>query len=479
MLNRMIERYHKMNVTAKASIWFVFCSLMQKGISTITVPIFTRLMSTEEYGVYSLYLSWFNILTIFTSLNLYYGVFNNMMNHERDSRTRDRYVSSMQGLVVTLTGGMALIYFPFRHFWSSVLGLSQLAICLMLLELLVEPAVQFWLARQRFEFKYKHAVTITMLKSILNPLLGLILVLLSYDDRAIARIISVVISEILVAGTILIIQFAKGRIYYSKEYWKYALGFNIPLLPHYLSAVILNQADRVMIKTLVNVSKVGIYSVAYNIGMLVQLFTNAINNSLTPWTYEKLNQKDYKAIRKTTNLLLLYLALAIVCMLLFVPELVLFFASKDYYEAIYVAPPVACSVFFIFLYNIFAIPQMYFERQKFMSVASIIAAILNVLLNYIFIRIFGYIAAGYTTLICYLLYSIGHFIFCKKVCEEKIGHIELYDTKTIWLISTTVLLCSIIFNFLYMITFVRYLLFGVIVVIGIFKRKHIMGVFKI
>ena len=67
MLDRMIERYHKMNVTAKASIWFVFCSLMQKGISTITVPIFTRLMSTEEYGVYSLYLSWFSILTIFTS----------------------------------------------------------------------------------------------------------------------------------------------------------------------------------------------------------------------------------------------------------------------------------------------------------------------------------------------------------------------------------------------------------------------------
>lgn len=478
MLKRVIERYRKMNITAKASIWFVFCSLLQKGISTITVPIFTRLMSTEEYGVYSLYLSWFNILTLFTSLNLYYGVFNNMMNRERDSKTRDRYVSSMQGLVVTLTGAFALVYFPFQDYWSSVLGLSQLAIWLMLLELLVEPSVQFWLARQRFEFKYKHAVAITMLKSILNPALGLVLVILSHDDRAMARIISVVIAEILVAGTIMIIQFAKGRLFYSKEYWKYALRFNIPLLPHYLSAVILNQADRVMIKTLVNVSKVGIYSVAYNIGMLVQLFTNAINNSLTPWTYEKLNQKEYKAIRKTTTLLLLYLALAIMCMLLFVPELVLIFASREYYEAIYVVPPVACSVFFIFLYNIFAIPQMYFEQQKFMSVASIIAAILNVLLNYIFIRIFGYIAAGYTTVICYLLYSIGHFIFCKKVCKEKIGHIDLYDTKAIWLISIMVLLCSIVFNFLYLITFVRYILFGLIVAIGIFKRKYIMGVFR-
>ena len=114
---------------------------------------------------------------------------------------------------------------------------------------------------------------------------------------------------------------------------------------------------------------------------------------------------------------------------------------------------------------------MYFERQKFMSVASIIAAILNVLLNYIFIRSFGYIAAGYTTVVCYLLYSIGHFIFCKKVCKEKIGHIELYDTKAILLISTMVLLASILFNFLYLLTFVRYILFVLIIVIGIYNLK--------
>lgn len=477
-MKKLLNTYKNMSLVAKASIWFVFCSLMQKGISTITVPIFTRLMTTEEYGTYNVYLSWFNILTIFTSLNLYYGVFNNALNRIKDRDEKDRYVSSMQGLTATLTLVLALIYLPFQDKWSQLLGLGKLAIWLMILELLVEPAVQFWLARQRFEFKYKHAVVITMAKSILNPALGLVLVILSNSDRAMARIISVVIAEVVIAGSIMILQFVKGKVFFSKENWKYALGFNIPLLPHYLSAVLLNQADRVMIQSFVGVAKVGIYSVAYNIGMLVQLFTNAINNSLTPWTYEKLNKKDYYSIKKTTNMLLLFLAIAIICVLLFVPELVAIFAAKEYYEAIYVVPPVACSVYFIFLYNIFAIPQMYYERQKFMSVASVGAAIMNVILNYIFIQLFGYIAAGYTTVTCYLLYSIGHFVFCRKVCIENMGHMDLYDKKVVFIISAFVLACSVIFNFLYVFRGIRYGLFIIIVIITIIKRNTVLQLLK-
>lgn len=472
-MRKILHAYRNMNIAAKASIWFVFCSLLQKGISTITVPFFTRLLSTEEYGIYSLYTSWFNILTIITSLNLYYGVFNNLMNREKNPQIRDSYVSSMQGIVVTLTLILTLIYIPFQQFWSSVLGLSRTAIWLMLLELLVEPAVQFWLARQRFEFKYKHAVCITTIKSLLNPILGFILVLNAANDRAMARIISVVVTEVMIAGPIMLYQFYKGRTFFDKDNWNYALRFNIPLVPHYLSAVLLNQADRVMIEKLVSVSKVGIYSVAYNIGMLVQLFTNAVNNSLTPWTYEKLNRRDYDSIRKTTNMLLLSLAIAIVGMLLFVPELVRIFASAEYYEAIYVVPPVACSVYFIFLFNIFAIPQMYYEQQRFMSVASIVAALLNIVLNYIFISWFGYIAAGYTTLICYVLYSIGHYIFCRKVCIKNIGSMELYDVKTILLISFFVIICAIAFNLLYSATRIRYAFCGILVVIAIVKKDLI------
>lgn len=478
-MNKVLNKYRKMSVTSKASIWFLFCNLFQKGISTITVPFFTRLLSPTEYGTYSLYLSWFNILTIITSLNIYYGSFYNALNRIKDKSGRDQYVSSMQGLTITLTMILVILFFPFQDFWSGVLGLDKIVIWMLLFELLAEPAVQFWLSRQRFDFKYKSAVIITALKCILNPVLGLILVCITKYGRDTLRIFSVVLAEIIVAGSIMAIQFIRGKSFFSKKNWKFALNFNIPLLPHHLSAVLLNQADRVMIESFDSRDKVAIYSVAYNIGLLIQLFTNAINNTLNPWTYDKLNKKDYAGIKKTTNMLLLLIAGAIICMLFFVPEAVFIFGGEEYYEAIYVVPPVACSVFFIFMYNIFAIPQMYFEKQKMMSVISVSAALLNILLNYIFINLFGYLAAGYTTLVCYVLYSMGHLILVRRVCKIKLNGAELYDLRVIFSLSLLIVICSVLFDYVYSVTpFVRYGLFAVIFIIIISKRKKITGLIK-
>ena len=69
----------------------------------------------------------------------------------------------------------------------------------------------------------------------------------------------------------------------------------------------------------------------------------------------------------------------IIALMFFAPEVVLIFGSKKYIDAIYVVPPVAASVFFIFLFNIFAIPQMYYEDKRFMPIASMIAAVLNLI----------------------------------------------------------------------------------------------------
>lgn len=478
MLNKIKRIYTNMSIATRAALWFVFCNILQKGISTITVPLFTRLLTTAEYGTYSLYISWFNILTIVTSLNLYYGVFNNALNRIRDKNERDKYVSSMQGLTMALTIILIGVYAPFQDFWSKLLGLNKLALWLMMAELLVEPALQFWSARQRFEYRYKTMVRVTLLKSILNPVLGFVLVIIARDDKALARIISVVAVEVVIAGGIMIFQFIRGKAFYNKANWKYSLSFNIPLIPHYLSGTILNQGDRIMIRNMVGDSEVGIYSVAYSIGMLIQLFTNAINNSMTPWMYENLNRKDYKNIRKNVDAILLFLGGAIIVLCFFVPELVRIFGSEEYYSAIYVVPPVAASVYFIFLYNVFAIPQMYYEKQKFMSVASIAAAVLNIGLNAIFIPMFGFYAAGYTTVASYIAYSVGHYWFSRKVCMKEIGSFELFDSKGILLISIGVFGCSIAFVFLYQFRMIRYLMASVLIIIAISQHKKILNVVK-
>lgn len=472
---KIISKYTQMSIQAKSAIWFTMCSILQKGIAFITVPIFTRLMTDEQYGTYSLYLSWLQILTIITSLYLYYGVFNNAMVKFEDDR--NRYISSMQGLTMTITAIVFGIYLAFQKMWVQLLGLAPTLIILMFVEMLVTPSISFWAGRQRFEYKYQRLVVVTLGKSIANPLLGLIAVYFA-NDKVTARIASTVIVEVVFCSIILVKQFADGRCFFIKEYWKYALGLAIPLLPHYLSSMVLNQGDRIMIDKLAGRSEVAFYSVAYSIGMLVQIFTNAISNSFTPWVYQKIKKNDYEEIAKIINALLMLVGVIVFSLMLCGPELVWLFGSAEYASATFVIPPVAASVFFIFLYNILALPQFYFEKTQFLLFSSITAAIVNVGLNYIFIRMFGYVAAGYTTLVCYVLYSIGHWIVSKRVMNTFIPGKILFDSKIILIISILVITAGVLCNFLFDYWYVRYGILIGGVVIAIIKKDDVIKLLR-
>ena len=88
MVKSIISKYKNVPVEVKASIYYTICSIVQKCIVLITLPIFTRLMTTQQYGQYSIYQSWMNIVAIFATLNLQYGSFDTaMIKFENDRGT--------------------------------------------------------------------------------------------------------------------------------------------------------------------------------------------------------------------------------------------------------------------------------------------------------------------------------------------------------------------------------------------------------
>lgn len=471
------EKYNKIPIPAKASIWFVVCSILQKGISLITIPIFTRIMTTEQYGQYSTFISWYSIIIIFTSLNLYYGVYNNAMIKYKDHR--DEYTSSMQGLTMLLTIIVYIVYLLFHRNINEFIDMTTLLVSLMFLKLLVAPSMEFWLVRNRFEYKYKMVVTITLAQTILGSVVGVIFVIIS-TDKSLARIASLVLIDSFFCIVIALLQYKRGKILYNKEYWKYAISFNLPLLPHYLSGIILNQGDRVMIGYFENASAVAFYSVAYNIAILINIIIQAINASMTPWMYGKLEERKTKDIRKVTNILCLVMLFVILMLIIFAPELLKIIASKEYGEAVYVIPPVAMSTFFTFMYNIFANVEFFYEEKKFVSIGSILAAISNVILNAIFIPIYGYYAAAYTTLICYIIYSLSHLFFSRITIKKNIGNTDIFDVKGILIFSVVGICMTICSSLLYKYNILRLIcVFIIFIIIFIFRNNILSYINKI
>lgn len=470
-MNKLLQKYNNITIQAKAAFWFTMCSFLQKGISFVTVPIFTRLMSTEQYGTYSMYLSWLQVFTVISTLYIYHGVTDNAMS--KFDHDRDRYISSMQGLTVCITTVVMMLTFISWHGIRDFIGLSYIMMLLMFVEIYVTPALAFWSSKQRFEYKYRRLVIITLVKSILNPCLGVLAVYFS-DEKDLARVISTVTVEFIVCGAIMVLQFFRGKTFYDKQYWGYSLKLAVPIVPHYLSGIILNQGDRIVISKIVGNSAVAFYGVAYSIGWIVQIFVRAINSAITPWIYERLKESDIKPIQRRSGLILLLVFLMIIGLMLISPEVVLIFGSSKYADAVYVIPPVAGSVFFVFLYGFLSFPEFYYEKTGFLMMASIAAAVLNIVLNVIFIPVYGYVAAAYTTLACYVLYSLGHYIVGGKILKDNTGFNAIIDIKTTLILSVAIIIISCIIHLIFDWIVIRYMIILIGAVAAFIKRKLIM-----
>lgn len=458
---------------AKASFWFMICTVLQKGISMVTMPIFTRIMSPEQYGVVSVYNAWYGILAIFATLNLSAGVFNKgMIKYETD---KPNYVSSMLGLAGTATILIGIIYLINPALWEQALQLPRILIITMLVTYFFESAFALWAVYERFHYHYKYLVLVTIATSVLSSAFSIIVVF-NTQNKGIARIVSTAVFQSAIYAIIYIMIVKKSRKLFNKEYWVYALKFNIPLIPHYLSMTVLGQSDRIMINNMVGSGQAAIYGVAHNISTLMTIITNAISGTYVPFVYRSIKDKKYSDVKKITNLLLVIVAVCCTAILLFGPEIIRLFAPEEYYAARWVIPPISISIYFVFLYQLFGNIEFYFEKTKFVMIASCIGAITNILLNFIFINRYGFVAAAYTSLVCYILFSVMHYLFSKMVLKQNQINIDrLYDMKGVLIISIALLAFMIIITVIYDFIVIRY---SVILVVACFILVNIKKIYK-
>ena len=473
MIQKISNLYKNLSKVKKATIWFLICSILQKGIAFFTTPIFTRLMSVEQYGQYSIYIAWFQILTLIASFRLDYDVFNKgMAKYENDQNT---YTSTMQIITTVFTILLALVYFVLRDYINSFTELTTSLSILMFVNVIFMNTINFWTAMHRYDYKYKRVVIVTLLLSFATTFISIIAVTIS-EEKGIARIVSLAFTQIIIGCVIFIAIIRKSKPAFKKDYAKFAINFNLPLIPHFLSLYVLDQSDKIMIQKISGMEKVGLYSVAYSIGIAIVIVANSIYQAIIPWIYGKLKIKDFTEVRKKLLNILLIILLLISFFILMIPELLSIVASKQYSGALYVVLPVAASTYFRLIYNLFGTIEIYYDKNKFSMILSGIAAVTNIILNAIFISLFDYVAAGYTTMICYALLALGHFLYTNHILKENNAYI--LKNSTMLLLIITMFVIVIIAQFIYAFPYVKYAILLLFTIMVYIKRKAIYNIVK-
>ena len=425
-MGKKVVKWKEIPAAVKASAAYAACSVLQRCLSFITMPLFTRLLTVEQYGQSTIYSSWSGILTIFITLNLAYGSFSTAM--VKFENCRDEYISSVEGICLSLAVVFCLIYLPFRHMWNRLFELPTLFILLMVLEILCSTAVQLWSGKKRFEFRYKSVIAVTLLSSAVAPATAFLLVSCC-AEKGYARIAGYAAANIVAGGILYIFNLLKGKKLYSAEFWKYAFGFNVPLLAYYISQIIFNQSDRIMISHICGTGKAAMYGVAYNLAMVLTFVLNAVNNSYIPWFYEKIKKGRQKENKTVSSMIAFLMAFLLLGVIWFAPEIIFIMAGEKYAEAVWAVPPVAMSLLLSFYTQLFTNIEFYFEEKKLLVAASVWAAILNIVLNALLIPRFGFVAAGYTTLASYVVFAVSNYLASKSVLKKRGVQEDGYDLR--------------------------------------------------
>ena len=473
-IKKLRSKSNSMSQEAKASVAYTICSVLQKCLSIITMPLFTRLMSTEQYGEMTVYTSWTGLFSIILTFNLAYGSFSPaMLKFEKD---REGYVSSIQGICIVLTCIFVAIYLPFTSLWNGLFKMSTLLVILLIFETFAANSINLWSGLRRFEYVYKPVVALTLAMSIGSTVVSVLAVLMSEETKeGSARIIGHAAVWIAIGLVIFIYSTVKGKKLFNKEYWSYALKFNVPLLAYYLSQMIFNQSDRIMIDHYCGKGKAAIYGVAYTLAIMLTFVLNAINNSYVPWFYKKIKLGKEEENAKVSLGIAGIMAVLILSLVMVAPEVIRVMAGKEYLEAKWIIPPVAISLLLLFYAQLFINVQFYYEKKGKLVYASVGAAVINIILNALLIPSVSYIAAGYTTLVSYIIFAVMNYFTMKSVAKEENFSLKALNIKGLILLFIVFSgLCFAIMA-LYDFIIIRYAVIAVCGIICIIKRRQVIA----
>ncbi len=431
----------------KAGLWYTISSIAVKAIAIVTTPIYTRMMSASDYGITSTFISWYSLLLVFSSLNLTYSA--PRAKQDFPGRFED-YLGSIQLMAAVINIVAAILIIVFIKPVSLGLGMEPLLVYILIIYLFFSTSVTLAQCRYRYTYKIKENVAITIFITVGTALISLIF-LYFFTNKYLGKILGTAIPTILLGIFLWVISYRKRQLTVNQEFWKYGLLLSVPLIIHTVSLNILSQSDRIFISKYCGNDATGFYSLAYQYAILINIVMNAISEAWAPWFYDKFAMGEYSDIKKNIKTLIYLGCFLGICCIAIAPEAIAILGGETYKSAIWVVPPVTLGIVCQYIYNHYVNIEIQMKKTRIISLGSLVAALTNIILNIILIPKFGFVAAAYTTLICYLVLTLIHYFAVTYILK-----IKIYSNRFMFISIFISGIVGIIFMFLYNTYILRY-----------------------
>lgn len=411
--------FAKLKSFVEQSFVYTLGGVLMRGLSFVLLPLYTRVLTPDDYGILGAINPINSILSIFLGL----GIQNAVMRFYFDYRDDPAKLRAYLGTVSLFMMGSSLIVASFLTAvgpWLFGLILSQtpfhpyvlLAIwsaCIANLQFI--PITIFRAQQQPGRF-----TLFTVGHFLLSTLLTIFFVAVLLQGPKGSLLARVIAGLLMVIPTLWVIV-RNSSLQFSWTFIRLSLAFSLPLLPHTLGQWLLNLSDRIILENIVSKSDLGLYTLAYQFGLIINVIALALNNAWVPFFYEHAGEhSDANLLPRFITYQILAMTALGLSLVLLSREVIEIMARSVYWDAYRLVPWVVLGYLARFLY-LFPVNGIFFSKDtRWVPIATFSAGMLNVVLNLWLVPHYGTTAAAINTSIGFLalfliVYTIGQRLF--------------------------------------------------------------------
>lgn len=396
----------------RVTFFNILSTCLLYGISIFTAPLFSRLLGTGGYGNLSNYNVWVSVLAIAATLQTQGTLVNARVEYPESEQTR--YQSSVMTLSFLVFFIVSLVVLSLLGPISSLLKVSRFFVVLVLFQSIGTFGVNFMNTKLTYELKAGRNMLLSVFTAVSSLVLSLIFVLtmpkeINYYGRILAN---AAVYGILGLGLCLYVQL-KGKTLFSAKYWRFCIPLAIPYVFYNLADLLLGHSDVVMLRQLSGDTVSGIYSMAFQFGTILFTIFGALNNTWVPFFFEDTKQGRQDAVmNQSKNFLEVYTVLSAGFMLLGT-EVYHLFAGQDFWDSTKLIPVFVASHYLNFLCTFPINYEYYHKKVRVVAVATISSSLVNIALNYVFIRAYGMPGAALATVVSHTLQFAMHYLYTR------------------------------------------------------------------
>ena len=394
----------------RVAFFNILSTVLLRGISIFTGPLFSRLLGEAGYGVVSIYMTWVAVLQILFTCQTYSTLVNARIEYPEEKQKH--YQSAVMSLsLITYLCFSALVLMLIEPV-SGLLGLEKRVVALLLLHGFGGFSILFINTKLTYEFKAGLNCLVSVVVPVTSLVLSLVLIFANPAGATFGRILGLSATNGVIGIGFCVYILLSGRTFFNREYWRFCLTLSLPLVFYNLSDLALGQCDRIMLQNMLSESAVGQYSLAYNFGAILFTIFCALNNGWCPFFFEDMKHGREDSVRThAKNFLELFTILSMGFILL-AREVYHVFASREFWPGTDLISVFAASYFFNFLCT-FPVNFEYFHKKtKAVAVITETASACNILLNYVLIRLIGMPGAAIATALSHGLQLTLHHLYC-------------------------------------------------------------------